>query len=140
MRNYTKWRTQSKPTVDVDQRYVRAVDGALPRGVGRLGSGCVAVDPVRGAGSPSRVGGAKLLEGHGSSFLPSHRRNRAIRAVDRRQFGAGFPLRDDHPGQVSRIARFFSSNYLLGAALEAGGTCGVLKVVVFCLLYEKSAN
>lgn len=84
--------------MDLDQRYVRAVDGALPHGVGRLWSGRLAVDPRRGGGSPTRGGGAKLFEGHGGNLVLSHYRGRAIRAAHNGQFGAGFPLCAGHPG------------------------------------------
>lgn len=90
-------RLTSKSTVDVDQRYVSAVDGAVSRGAARFGCGRFAVHPDRGGGSPCRVGWAQLVVGDTRQLVLSRCRGRAFRAAHRGQFGAGFPLCDGHP-------------------------------------------
>ena len=96
----------SKSTVDVDQRYVRSVDGAVSRGAARFGCRRFSVHPDRGGGSPFRVGWAQLVHGNASHLVLSCCRIRAVRAAHRSQFGTGFPLCDGHPRQVSQRLAF----------------------------------
>lgn len=109
----------SKSTVDVDQRYVRSVDAAVSRGAARFGCGRFAVHPDRGGCSPCRVGWVELDNGDAGHLVLSRCRGRAVRAADRGQLGAGVPLCDGHPRQVSPRLAFFVT-FFVGDEAQTG--------------------
>ena len=105
--------------MDVDQRILRAVDAAVPRGTGGVG---LRRDALH---HPGRVFGAsyrgrpqlcpRLSLDLGLSGLVRH----PLRAHDRRSLGAGAALRPLHPGQVGQLSPFW----------EGGGGGGTLFTV-----------